>query len=190
MKLSFIPTNYEESLSCDGISAVPKQVLEDLVTDFRSEDPDLIIKEVNYGVGADWIWILVNLSVIFTVIERGEKISKGIDGWINIGKKLNKLKKKAKFIKFDRDALLAVAILKVQSLEKQIESLRLISETEFDIKNNSSLFIDKPFTDFTSKEDSFTLFILNVNESVYYIIGCTIDGEVEILRTIARKNID
>jgi len=189
VKLSFIPINYEESLTCDGISAVPKNVLEDLVTDFKMEDPNLIIKEANYGGGADWIWILVIFSAVVAVIERGEKISKGIDGWINIGKKLKKLKKKTKFIKLDRDALLAIAILKVQSLENNIESLHLISDTEIDIKNNSGLFIDKPATDFTSKEDSFTMFVLKVNERNCYIIGCTIEGEIEILKTIELKNI-
>ncbi len=57
MRVSFIPKKYGEKLTCDGMSVIPKKNIEDLVSEF--EDKDLRIEEVNYGKGADWIWILL-----------------------------------------------------------------------------------------------------------------------------------
>ncbi len=43
MQLSFIPKKYGEQLTCDGLSAIPQNLLENLLSELKAEDEKLLV---------------------------------------------------------------------------------------------------------------------------------------------------
>ena len=185
MKLSIIPKKYGELLSRDGIDGIPVTFRESIINDLKDDDVTLDIKEANYGTGADWIWLAISLYGIYKIIIEGDKIDKGLNGWSNIFKRIKKLHKRSSHVKYDTDVLLLFALNELFKSNKKIDQIYFIKKAEFDIHNNSSLFLNKPTDEFTSKDDAYTIFILKTSEMDIYIIGVRINGEVEILKRIS-----
>ena len=65
---------------------------------------------VNIGPGADCIVILLVVSIFFQLIRIGAEINDGIDGWIEIGRKLRRLFRRKKIVSVDVDGATALAI--------------------------------------------------------------------------------
>jgi hypothetical protein len=180
-----IPKQYGEQLSNVGLEGIPAAYRDKLFTDFQGEDISFDIKAVNYGRGADWIWVLLSIAAgSYKVITEGDKIDKGLNGWKNIFKKIKKLIKKSRFIKLDSDVLLLIAASEVFRTGKGVKELYFVHKFEIDLANNSQLFIGKPANDFLSKDESYTLFIFKDDQDTYSIVGVTIAGSSEILKTI------
>jgi hypothetical protein len=145
-----------------------------------------LVKEINYGKGHDWIWILLIFQGLSNFIALGDKMDKGIQGWINLGKKLKQFIKKVEKIKLDNEAQTLLCISEI-SKDVDITSFEKISETEIEITNNSLMFPDRKRTDFISKEESYHIFIFRVNNRDIYIFGCSIDGKIELFKHLVHK---
>ena len=184
MKLSIIPKKYGEELTCEGIGGIPISYRNKLVASLSGNDSSVDVTEVNYGRGADWIWLLLTIYGSYKLVVEGDKIDKGINGWANVLKRLKKLFKKSSFVKLDSDALLLFAVDEVFQKNKGIRELVFISKSEIDIQNNSGLFFNRPKNDFTSTDDAYSIFVLKSDTGLFFIIGARINGEVEILKKI------
>jgi len=184
MQLSFIPKRYSEQLTRDGLDAVPKDYLQNILSELQTDEQKLIFKEVNYGTGSDWIWILLIFQGIGSIIVLGNKIDKGLQGWSNIGKKIKRFIKKVDRVRLDGDALKALCLYEIIKKNRNISSLELLSETEVEVSNNSSMFPGRKFSEFVSKDKNYHVFIFKVNESIIYVFICSIEGKVELLKYV------
>jgi hypothetical protein len=169
MQLSFIPKRYSELLTRDGLDAMPRGYIQNILSELQIDDQKLIIKETNYGSGHDWIWILLVFQGIGNIIVLGDKIDKGFQGWSNIGKRIKRFIKKVDQVKLDIDALKALCLYEISKKNRNLSSLQLLSETEVEASNNSSMFPGRKFSDFVSKNKNYYVFIFKVNGSVIYI---------------------
>lgn len=183
MQFSFIPCKYGEELSCDGLSGIPKEYLNDLFADLDESKINYELKEANYGKGADWIWLVVSFGVIIQLISLGDKIDKGLNGWGNIYKKIKKLLRKSGVKKMDDDVLLLFAAAEIFKSDKKIRELTYMAKTSLDLANNFGAFIGKAPDHFLSKDDNYTIFVFKSRNKLY-IVGTRITGTFEILKEL------
>jgi len=182
MQLSFIPKKFGEQLTRDGLAAIPTNYLQNILSELQFDERKLVVKEANYGTGHDWIWIFLVIQGVGSMIILGDKIDKGLDGWINIGKKIKRFVKKVERVKLDVDALKALCIYEITKKNRKLSSLELLSEVEVEVRNNSSIFPDRKRSDFISKDKNYHVFIFIVNNNFMYVFICSIDGKVELLK--------
>ncbi|HUC80960.1 MAG TPA: hypothetical protein VMR70_08595 [Flavisolibacter sp.] len=190
MKISIIPQKYGEQLSRDGLDGIPQAYRNELFNDLKEENSSVNVQAVNYGGGADWIWILVTLGGFYKVITEGDKIDKGLSGWSNILKKIKKLLKKSRSVKLDADVLLLIAASKVFTTHKKVTELQFVHQFEIDLVNNSPFFSSKPASDFLCKDEAYTIFILKAATDLYFVVGVHINGQCEILKTLEAPKLD
>ncbi len=90
MELLLQIEKYDDKINGDGLSSVDiEQIKKEL--EFEGEKE---ISEKNIGPGADVFVILASILTIANVFLIGDKIDKGIDGWIKIAKRIKKLIKR------------------------------------------------------------------------------------------------
>ena len=130
MELRFIPNNHSEELSSEGIDALPSGLLDEMFKEFHEYDESIEFKEVNYGPGADWIWVYAFLAGITHLIILGGQINSGFEGWASLAKKILRFKTKCSHIALDKDAITALCIYKIMELEPNTKEIKKVIEYE------------------------------------------------------------
>ncbi len=161
---------------------MPKSELEKIEKELKEIGDDAIIKETNLGVGADWIVVLAIINSIANVFLVGDKLIKGIEGWVKIAKKLKSLIKKGDVAYIDEDSASLLSIELISSKEK-ITSLEKINASEVPLIDLSEAFSDRNPEDFISKPQSYFLQIYKVNDDKIYVIGIKSDGRIKNIET-------
>lgn len=183
MQITFIPKEYGEELSCNGIDSIPPTYLKEILFDFEILD-ETSLQEVNCGTGFDWIWLLLTVNIASFVLDLGDKINGGLDGWIGIAEKLKKLIKKSSHIKLDKDALTALCINNLLKKIDGIESIEKIIEEEIPLGNLAGMIKYSPDKEFASKINSYYIIAFKINNEFCYLYGAYLNGEIELLKSL------
>ena len=134
---------------------------------------------VNIGPGADLIVLLLIVSIGLQLIKVGAEINDGIDGWIEIGKKLQKLFKRKKIVSVDMDGATALAIGCIATQDKII-TLEKIQETVINLVDVSGMI---PINSGLSrKPHNYYIQTYRINGEDIYVMGIKSTGEVEIIK--------
>lgn len=138
------------------------------------------VEFVNIGPGADLIVLLLTISIIgVKLIKEGAEINDGLDGWIEIGKKLKKLFLRKKIVSVDDAAATSLAIEliaqkeNIVKLEKIEDSTINLVDVSGMIPNNSGL---------SKKPHNFYIQTYRVNDEEIYVVGIKSTGEAEIIK--------
>ena len=177
MEILFIPKNQGEELMNHSIDEIISDELEEIKSDLANIDEDFSIKEVNLGEGADWVMILAILNGITTVFLLGDKINKGIDGWASIGKRLKKIFSKSDKVYIDKDAATLTAV-DYLSEKFQVNSLKLVLESDLPIKDLSGMLRDRKSCDFIAKPYSVYFMTFEINDHILLTLGIRSDGKL------------
>lgn len=181
MKLVFLPKDLSEKLLNYEFSEIDSAELEEILDELKQIDDKLVISDVNFGKGADWILLLAVLSSITYVITIGDKLEKGIDGWIKIGKRLSNIFKNSDRVYLDEEGAKIIAITHM-SKKYELKSLSLIDSHTTYLVDFSSWFRQRKPECFTSKPFNIYNFTFNVNEERTLILNIKSNGQViEIL---------
>lgn len=169
---------FAEKINNEGLSQSDFDEIKK-VLDFEEE---INLSEENIGPGADVMVILVSILTIAQVFLLGEKINKGIDGWINLGKRVKKLFKTKELIAVDKDGASLLAIEFISNLE-QVNSLKKHDELIINLVDLIDSFQDgrKPENLITKP---FNYFIQSyiINDEKLYVLGIKSSGEVNIIK--------
>lgn len=134
---------------------------------------------VNIGPDADWLVILLLLDLGLQLIKVGAEINDGIDGWIGLGKKLQKLFHRNKIVSIDNDGATALAINQIAKkqeivrLEKIEESIINLADLSGMIHGNKGL---------SKKPYNYYIQSYCINNSDIYVIGIKSTGEVKVIK--------
>lgn len=104
MKIIVLPKGMSEQLMNDKLENINSESWDSVKSDLSLIDNDCQFEEINIGEGADWIVILVTINAIAGVFLLGDRIDKGIEGWINIGRRIKSLFIKTDSIYLDLDS--------------------------------------------------------------------------------------
>lgn len=184
MEITFLPKKYFEELTCDGLSAIPKEYIENILSDFREEPAEMQVKEANYGSGHDWIWVYLVFHGLVGVLALGDKINKGIDGWLGLGKKIKKLLKKVDQVHLDKDALALLCLQEIVKTDKNIEIIEKVIDYEIVMEHNAGFFINKKPGDFALKVKAHYIFSFILNENILFTFSADINGKIALLERI------
>ena len=177
MKIVFLPNEYAEELTCDGLSGVPRPFLESLQTELTNDEFKVEFSDRNFGLGADWIWLLATIYLAKEVLKEGESINKGIEGWVEIGKRLFEFKKKhSRQVIFDLDALTCMAITRISEEFPNPKSIEKVVEHEKKSDRNTNHG--------TRIVDSYVLLEFLVNDRYLFIFGSNLDGDLQLLKQV------
>ena len=178
MELLLHLEKYDDQIHGNGLS---KKDIEQIKSELDFEG-DKEISEKNIGPGADVFVILASILTIANVFLLGDKIDKGIDGWIKIGRRIKNLFKRKELIAVDKDGASLLAIEFIASLEK-VKSLEKESEYEINLVRLDGLFTDgrKP-DDLISKPYNYFIQTYLINEEKHYVIGIKSTGEVNLIK--------
>ncbi|QIE58677.1 hypothetical protein G5B37_03600 [Rasiella rasia] len=138
-------------------------------------------KEVNIGPGADLFVILASISLVVNIFLVGDKIEKGIAGWIKLGKRIKNLWKTKKLVSVDKDGASLLAIEYIASLEN-IENFEKVDEHEINIVRLDGLFPGRKPDELISKPHNYYIQTYIINVEKFYIIGIKSSGEVELIK--------
>ena len=125
MKIIILPKDISEDLLNYDISEINSNELDIILNELKEIDSSVEISTVNFGRGADWILLLATLSSITSIISLGDKLEKGIDGWIKIGKRISKIFHNSDKVYIDEDLAKIMAISHI-SKNYDIKSIKLI----------------------------------------------------------------
>jgi hypothetical protein len=180
MEIIFIPKNSSEDLMNYTIDEINSEFLKDIKADLKNIDSSFKLKEVNLGTGADWVLIMAILNGITTIFLLGEKIDKGIDGWVKIGKRIKSLFSKTDTIYLDKAA---AQLLALQYLAEKhvLKSISLEKELTEEIINLSTMLRDRKPEDFISKPYSIYFLTFYINDHINTMLSVRSDGEIKEL---------
>ena len=108
----------------------------------------------------------------------GDKVVKGIDGWIEVTKRIKKIITNSDKVYFDNDAATLLAIdyiskkIKIQSIEK-------ISEEIIHLQDLSLMLTDRSPKGFISKPFNVYIHTYKVNSDAVKIIAIKSNGEIK-----------
>ena len=177
MKLLFVPKDKAEDLMNLAIDEIDSIELEEIKSELKKIDENFSIKEINIGEGADWIMILAILNGITTVFLLGDKIDKGIDGWVKIGKRINVILSKSDRVYLDKESA-SFIVVDYLSEKYQISSLKLLMESQVPIKDLSGMLLDRTSSDFIATPYSIYFMTFEINEHILLSLSIRSDGLV------------
>lgn len=177
MEILFIPKHLSDELMNVPLSNIISTELDEIKSDLRQIDNTYSIKNVNIGEGADWIMLLAVLNGITTVFLLGDKIDKGIEGWIKIGNRLKKILLRSDRVYFDKEAAGLIAVEYLAG-KHHLKSLKLVMESELPIKDLSGMLHDRESKDFIAKPYSVYFMTFEVNEHLLLSLSVRSDGVV------------
>ena len=180
MEIIFISKGLSEKLMDEPLQEINSEEYNAILEQLKAIDKTLIIKEVNLGLGADWIAILVIINSIANVLLVGDKLVKGIDGLIEIGKRIKKIFNKSKKVYIDKDAATVLAIEFLSKSEK-IFSIKKINEEIIALKDLSEMLTDRTNNDFIAKPYNVYLQTYEINDNKMKILGIRSDGKIKEL---------
>ena len=109
----------------------------------------------------------------------GGEINDGIDGWIEIGKKLQKLFRGKKIVSIDIDGATALAIDQIAK-QGRIVSLEKIQETTINLVDVSGMISVN--SELSKKPHNYYIQTYRINDEDIYVVGIKSSGEVEIIK--------
>ena len=173
MELLFDIDNYDEKMSSDELAlneTEKKKIIDDIaISNVES------IEFVNIGAGADCMVVMVVIALMgYEIIKAGKYINDGIDGWLEIGKKLKKLVKRNKIISIDSEGATLLAIEQISQKEK-IKLLEVCQEDTINLVDISGLVLGK-------KPLNYFVKTIKVNDETLYIIGVNSTGQATIIK--------
>lgn len=180
MEILFIPRNTADELMNIPLNEIESKFLEDIKIEFINIDPNYSLREVNLGTGADWALILAIINGATTIFLLGDKIDKGIEGWINVGKRIKSLFQKTDIIYLDLHAAKLLALQYIAEKHK-INSISLVKESEEVVLNLSSMLRDRKPNDFISKPYNIYFLTFRINENMELMLSVRSDGEIKEL---------
>lgn len=178
MQIIFIPKNQADALMNVGLDEIDSKEFESIKKELNRIDFEVEIKDVNLGIGADWIAILAIINSVVNVLMIGDKLIKGIDGWVEVGKRLKKIFKKADRVYLDNDAATILAIEYISKSVK-IQSLEKISEEIIYLKDLSKMLLDRKSDDFISRPYNIYIHTYKINNELVKILAIRSDGEIK-----------
>lgn len=137
------------------------------------------VDSVNIGPGADYIVILLVVSIGLQLIKIGAEINDGIDGWIGIGKKLHRLFRRKKIVSVDLEGATALAINLIAKKEK-IDRLEKLQESTINLVDLSGMI--RGNRGISKKPYNYYIQTYRVNNEDIYVIGIKSTGEVKIIK--------
>jgi len=178
MQIIFIPKGKSEDLMNYSLDEIESDELENIKQDLSELDSNFQIQEKNFGVGADWIMLLAILNGLTTVFLLGDKINTGIDGWVKIGKRIKNIFSKSDRAYVDLDA---AKLLGIEYLAEKmdIESIKVVMQSEVAIKNLSDMLTDRDSEDFIAKPYSLYLLTIEINDHLLITLGIQSDGKIQ-----------
>lgn len=184
MKVIFNIDKYIDKVNEGGLTNKDKRK----IIQYLEIGKDVEIKEVNLGVGADWIVILVIINSIVNVFLVGDKVDKGIDGWIKLAKRVRGLFRTKQAVYIDRDgaSLLALELIAAQ---ERINQLEKISEQEIYLNDLSSSLPDRNALEFTARPYAYYIQAFLVNDEKIYVIGIRSDGIVNEIKCFENNSL-
>jgi hypothetical protein len=184
MDVLFVNDQFDDLIHSDGeLAEQNRKEIEELLDLGPIEN----VKEVNIGPGADLFVILASINTIVNVFLVGDRIVKGIDGWVEVGKKIKRLWKTDNLISVDKDGASLLAIQYLASIEKII-SIQKVDEQEINIVRLDGLFNDRKPNELISKPHGYFVQSYVVNDEKFYIIGIKTSGEVNIIKCFEYGN--
>ena len=186
MQIIFVPKNTADDLMNYNIDELQSDELESIKVDLSKIDASYTLEELNLGTGADWITILAVINGIVSVLMLGDKIEKGIEGWINIAKRIKSVCSKSGPVFVDKDAanLLSLEFL---SKEKEVRSLSKFEEHTIVLNSVSGAFSDRSSEDFTSQPWAIYMITFIVNDDTFKVLAVRFDGHVKEVYSFGYK---
>ena len=178
MELLFDIDNYDEKMSSDELAlneTEKKKIIDDIaISNVES------IEFVNIGAGADCMVVMVVIALMgYEIIKAGKYINDGIDGWLEIGKKLKKLVKRNKIISIDSEGATLLAIEQISQKEK-IKLLEVCQEDTINLVDISGLVLGNK--GLAAKPLNYFVKTIKVNDETLYIIGVNSTGQATIIK--------
>jgi len=178
MELLLIIEKYEDSIYGDGLSKKEKTD----ICDYLDLGEQVKISDGDIGAGADFMVIVAAVLAVTNLFLVGDRIDKGIDGWIRIGRRIKKLIDKKEVISIDAEAASLVAIQFIMQFEK-IESLTKYSEEQINFVRLDGMFNDgRKENQLISKPHNYYIQSFKINDSKIYIIGIKSSGETQLIK--------
>lgn len=188
MEIRFIPNNYSEELSSEGLEAIPDEVLDSLLEEFYEYDDSIQLKELNYGPGADWIWIYAVIAGITHLIILGDKINSGFEGWLKLAKRILKFNRKCSHVALDKNSITVLCVHKILELNPETTEIRKVIEFEKEIPVGYGTMEKGTISDFIEKAQIYYIQGFEVDSNNFILMGSSIDGKLEILKHIDRRH--
>lgn len=188
MKIVFIPNRLSEDLMNYNYKEIKSNELNEILDELRTVDNKIEITETNFGKGADWILLVAILSSITYVISVGDKLEKGIEGWVKIGKRFSKLFSKADRLYFDEDGAKIIAITHI-SEKYDLKNISLIDSHTTHLVDFSGWFKQRKSESFTSKPFNIYNFTFEVNSERTIVLSIRSNGEITELLNINNTNL-
>jgi hypothetical protein len=189
MKIVFIPTGLSDDLMNFKLSEIKSTELDEILEQLKSIDNEVEITETNFGKGADLILLVATLSSIAYVISVGDKLEKGIDGWIKIGKRIYKLFPKSDKLYIDEDGAKIIAITHIAE-KYNLTNIALKNSQVIYLADFSTWFRLREADCFTSKPFNIYNFSFNVNDERTIILSIKSNGEITELLNIENESLD
>lgn len=184
MEIRFIPKDHSEELSSEGLEALPKDLLNDMLEDFKEYDNEIQLRELNYGPGADWIWVYAAIAGIAHLIILGDKINSGFKGWETLAKRLLKFKKKCSHIALDKNAITTLCVYKILELYPSVKEIKKVIEYEKEISAGHGTMEKGTISDFIEKAEIYYVQGYEIDSKEFILIGSNIAGELEVLKIV------
>lgn len=171
--------NYEDKMSSNELTLAESDK-KDIIKGLDLESHVKSVEYANIGCGADWIVILIGIVIIgYNVLKSGKSVNDGIDGWIEIGKKLKKLVKRNKVISVDSEGATLLAIEAIAQLET-INVIAVFQENTINLVDVSGFLYENK--GLTAKPYNYFVKAIKVNNETIYIMGVNSTGEATIIK--------
>lgn len=180
MELLLQIEKYSNTINENGLS---KKDIEQIKSELDFEGIEKI-SEKNIGPGNDIFVILASIITIANVFMLGDKIDKGIEGWIKIGQRIKNIFKNKELVSVDKDGANLLAIELISNYEN-ISTFEKTSEQEIVLVDFSAphLFGDnRTSDDLISKPYRYFIFSFLINDEKTYVIGVRSDGETNLIK--------
>jgi hypothetical protein len=177
MEIIILPKDLSEMLLNENLEDIKSDELEFIKKEFNEIDDSYNISLVNFGKGADWVLLLIGVASLTNIIILGDKIEKGIAGWIKIGNRIKTLFKKADNIYLDVDAAKFLVLDYLYS-KYRFTSIVLILENIISLENVSSWFGDRKETDFISTPHNLYILGFVINDTEKVVLSVRSDGKI------------
>lgn len=189
MKIIILPKNLSEDLMNFELSEIKSKELNEILLELNEIEKNTDISLINFGRGADWILLLATLSSITSIISLGDKLEKGIDGWIKIGKRISKIFEKSDRVYLDENASKIIAISHI-SKKIDITSLKLIDDHTITLTNFSSWFKQLNPDSFEAKPFNIYNFTFEINNIRMISLSIKSNGEITEILDIESESLN
>ena len=129
--------------------------------------------------------ICMTITLALYLIKLGAEINAGIDGWIELGKKILNLFIQDELVSVDSDGATALAINHISKYE-DISCLKKMTESMIDLP----AYIERSHDGGKSSDEKQMYYIqtYTINNQDVYVVGVTSNGKTEIIKHFKLAN--